>query len=123
MQFVRLHPPARPRGPCSLTIVFIAIGSFMAPRATRADSLGVEARAGLGVGSMLSTWQRDRGYQSGFVPDLRPGWRLDSSIAAELAFASWFFPRSNGGTGRATLFGAGGRWDPRLLGWLSWFVD
>src|SRR5215207_7151766 len=100
----------------------MAIGSVVARRAIGAE-VAVEARAGFGVGSMLSQWQRDRGYLSGFVPDLRPGLRLDSSIAAELAFESWFFPRSNGGTGRATFLGAGGRWDPRLRDWLTWFLD
>jgi hypothetical protein len=120
---VRPHSHIQPPGPCLLTIVFVAIAGFTAPRATEAAELGVEARGGFGFGSMLSQWQRDQGYQSGFVPDLRPGLRLDSSIAAELAFQSWFFPRSNGGTGRATLFGAGGRWDPRLRSWLTWFLD
>jgi len=119
--FVRFHP-GPPLGPRSLTIVFMTIGSLMATPAA-AEDLGIEARAGFGLGSMLSQWQRDRGYQSGFVPELRPGWRLDSSIAAELAFESWFFPRSNGGAGRATFFGAGGRWDPRLRNWLTWFLD
>jgi hypothetical protein len=95
----------------------------MVPRATAAQELGIEARAGFGLGSMLSQWQRDRGYQSGFVPDLRPGLRLDPMLAAELTFASWFFPRSNGGNGRASFFGAGGRWDPRLRDWLTWYVD
>jgi len=121
--FVRVHPGLRRLGPCSLTIVFMAAGALVAPRAAGAQELGIEARAGFGLGSMLSQWQRDRGYQSGFVPDLRPGLRLDSSIAAELAFESWFFPRSNGGNGRASFFGAGGRWDPRLRNWLTWFVD
>src|SRR4051794_35607539 len=118
---VRLHPRLRPLVLISPTIVFMAIGSFSS-RAAAGDALGVEARGGLGLGSMLSQWQRDRGYRSGFVPDLRPGLRLDTSLVAELAFESWFFPRDNTGTGRATFFGAGGRWDPRLLGWLTWFL-
>jgi outer membrane protein OmpA-like peptidoglycan-associated protein len=72
---------------------------------------------------MLSTPQRDQGYTSGFVPDLHPALRVSSAFAAELAVASWFFPRAGGGNGRATFFGAGLRWDPRLVSWLTWFVD
>jgi hypothetical protein len=83
----------------------------------------VEARAGFGYGEMLSKWQQEQGYQLGYVPELRPGLRLGSSIATELMFASWFFPRADSGTGRATLFGAGLRWDPRLRTWLTWFLD
>jgi hypothetical protein len=105
-----------------VTIVFVAIGGFPSPT-TAADGLGVEARGGMGLSSMLSQWQRDQGFRSGFVPELRPALRLDPSIAAELAFESWFFPRNNNGTGRATFFGGGARWDPRLIGWLTWFLD
>lgn len=106
-----------------LTIAFVAIIGFTGRGAMAADGVEVEVRAGFGLGSMLSQWQRDRGYESGFVPDLRPGLRLGPSFAAELAFESWFFPRTNGGNGRATFFGAGGRWDPRLRDWLTWYVD
>jgi hypothetical protein len=106
-----------------LTVVFTAMAAVAAPGASASDGLGVEARAGFGVGSMLSQWQRDQGYEAGFVPDLRPGLRLDSSMAAELAVANWSFPRVDGGTGRATLLGAGARWDPRLVRWLTWFLD
>jgi hypothetical protein len=83
----------------------------------------VEARAGFGVSQMLSKWQQEQGYQAGYVPDLRPGLRLGSSIATELMLASWFFPRADDGTGRATLLGAGLRWDPRPRTWLTWFLD
>jgi hypothetical protein len=103
--------------------VVTAVVAFTTPTAAAADGIGVEARAGFGVSSMLSDWQREQGYQSGFVPDLRPGLRLGASIATELALASWSFPRSSAGTGRATFLGAGLRWDPRLRTWLTWFFD
>lgn len=118
--FVRPHFRA---SPLSLTVVLAASVALVAPAAAAADEIGVEARVGLGLSAMLSEYQREQGYQSGFVPDLRPGLRLGSSIAAELALASWFFPRSGAGTGRATFLGAGLRWDPRLRTWLTWFFD
>src|SRR6185436_7535330 len=67
--------------------------------------------------------QRDAGYKTGFVPDLRPALRVSDWVAVELALASWFFPRDAGGTGRATQLGAGLRFDPRLTHWMSWFLD
>jgi hypothetical protein len=120
---VRLHfGPRLPRSHW-LTIVFTAILAFTAPGATAAGELGVEARVGFGFSQMLSKWQQDEGYRSGYVPEVRPGLRLGSAIATELMFASWFFPRADSGTGRATLLGAGLRWDPRLRTWLTWFLD
>lgn len=119
---MRSRPCVRLFVVCSLTIVFTA--SVAPPRpAAAADGLGIEARGGMGVGSMLTQTQRDQGFRSGFVPELRPALRLDPSIAAELALESWFFPRDNKGTGRATFFGGGVRWDPRLGNWLTWFLD
>jgi hypothetical protein len=120
---VRLHFDPRLPRPQSLALVFTAILVFMARGAAAADQLGVEARVGFGFGEMLSKWQQEQGYQLGYVPELRPGLRLGSSTATELTFASWFFPRADSGTGRATLFGAGLRWDPRLRTWLTWFLD
>jgi hypothetical protein len=88
------------------------------------DGPTLEARGAMGVGSMLSSAQRQQGFKSGFVPDLHPGLRVSDMFAVELAVASWFFPRDGSkGMGRATLLGGGMRWDPRLTGWLSWFLD
>jgi hypothetical protein len=120
---VRLLFPPRLPGPPSLTIVFTAIVAFAARSASAADQLALEARAAFGFGEMLSKWQQEQGYKAGYVPELRPGWRLGSSVATELTFASWFFPRADSGTGRATLLGAGLRWDPRPRSWLTWFLD
>jgi outer membrane protein OmpA-like peptidoglycan-associated protein len=118
---VKAPPMSRPWCQPLLTIVFTA--SLGTASAAGSDGIELEARASVGVSNMLSTAQRDRGYRTGFVPDLRPGLRITDSFAAELALASWFFPRDNGATGRATLLGAGGRWDPNLTSWLSWFLD
>jgi outer membrane protein OmpA-like peptidoglycan-associated protein len=119
---VRVHTLRRAPLRRPLTIVFI--GSLSAVSAAHAsDGIDVEARAAVGIGNMLSTAQRDQGYRTGFVPDLRPALRVNDRVAAELALSSWFFPRDAGGTGRATLLGAGARFDPRLTTWLTWFVD
>jgi outer membrane protein OmpA-like peptidoglycan-associated protein len=99
----------------------VALGST--PVSAASDGLELEARASVGVSSMLSSAQRDRGFRTGFVPDLRPALRVSPAFAAELALSSWFFPRDGGGTGRATLLGGGARWDPGLTSWLTWFLD
>jgi outer membrane protein OmpA-like peptidoglycan-associated protein len=105
-----------------LTIVFVG-SAGVAPSARASDGIELEARAAVGVGNMLSTPQRDAGYKTGFVPDLRPALRVSEWVAAELAASSWFFPRDAGGTGRATMLGVGARFDPRLTTWLTWFAD
>jgi outer membrane protein OmpA-like peptidoglycan-associated protein len=116
-------PPSRRLVACLPALVFIA-GAAPSRPAAASDGLILEARAGVGVSAMISAPQRDRGFKSGFVPDLRPGLRLGDAIAAELVLATWFFPRQGGsGSGRATLLGGGLRWDPRLASWLSWFLD
>ncbi|HXU82997.1 MAG TPA: OmpA family protein [Polyangia bacterium] len=106
-----------------MTIVFIAASFTPSGVALAFDGPAIEARGALGVSNMLSSAQRDRGYKTGFVPDLRPALRLGDTVAAELVLASWFFPNNNGGSGRATLLGAGARFDPRVTSWLTWFVD
>jgi outer membrane protein OmpA-like peptidoglycan-associated protein len=112
---------AGPRLARSLNIVFIAVAG-LAPPAAAFDGPAIEARAGAGVSGMLTSAQRDQGFRTGFVPGLRPALRVDEAFAAEMELASWFFPR-DAGTGRATLFGAGLRWDPSVTSWLSWFLD
>lgn len=86
------------------------------------DELTLEARGGVGMSGMITAAQREQGFRSGFVPDLRPALRVADAFAVELAVSSWFFPRDQG-TGRATMFGGGLRYDPRLTSWLSWFAD
>jgi outer membrane protein OmpA-like peptidoglycan-associated protein len=116
---VRVHPLSQRL----LTIVSTTILGG-APLASASDGIDLEARAAVGVGNMISSAQRDRGFRTGFVPDLRPAVRINDRFAAELALASWFFPRDGGGgSGRATLLGAGARFDPALTTWLTWFAD
>ena len=118
--FVRRHPISRP---LLLSVVLVGAASPGGP-ARAFDGPSLEARGSVGAGSMLSQAQRDQGYHSGFVPDLHPGLRVSDMFAAELALASWFFPRDGGlGTGRATLLGGGLRFDPRVTSWLTWFLD
>jgi len=111
------NPIARP---LFLTIVFSVVS--LGTPAAAFDGPSLEARGALGVGSMLSSPQREQGFRTGYVPDLHPGLRVSDTFVAELAAASWFFPRDSG-TGRATMFGAGLRFDPRLTSWLTWFLD
>lgn len=94
--------------------------SVSSPRADAAQPL--EVRGGLGVGSMISSNQRAQGYGSSFMAEARPAWRLADSLAAELSLSSWFFPLRDT-AGRATLVGAGARFDPRLTRRFSLFVD
>jgi outer membrane protein OmpA-like peptidoglycan-associated protein len=115
---VKVHSVRRPL----LAVVFIAALAGATP-SYASDGIDLEARAAVGIGNMISSAQRDRGFRTGFVPDLRPGLRISDSFAVELALASWFFPRDNGGSGRATLLGGGARFDPALTRWLTWFAD
>ena len=96
--FVRRHPIARP-----LLLSVVLLAALPSAPALAFDGPSLEARGSMGVGSMLSQAQRDQGYHSGFVPDLHPGLRVSEVFVAELALASWFFPREGAlGTGRAT---------------------
>jgi len=82
----------------------------------------LEVRGGLGVGAMISPNQRAQGYGSSFMVEARPAWRFADSVAAELSFSSWIFPVRDT-SGRATLLGAGARFDPRLTRQFSLFID
>jgi outer membrane protein OmpA-like peptidoglycan-associated protein len=88
----------------------------------RAEGPRPELRAGFGAGAMVSGKQRDLGYGLTLVPELRPGLRLGRGLVLELAFANWFFP-SDRGDGRATLLGAGARFEPWESARLRLFVD
>lgn len=89
----------------------------------RADAAPpLELRGGIGVGTMVSSRQRDQGYNSSFMAEVRPAWRFADSLAAELTLSSWFFPINNE-SGRATLLGAGARFDPHLSRDFSLFAD
>jgi outer membrane protein OmpA-like peptidoglycan-associated protein len=92
-------------------------------RRALADDLRPELRAAIGAGAMASAPQRAQGYDTTFVPELRPGLRFARAFAAELAFASWNFPATGAAAGRATLLGAGLRYDPHLTERLVLFVD
>jgi hypothetical protein len=117
---LRIPPAFRSRFLLTATLLVGAGG--LPRRAGASDGPALEARGGLGVSSMLSAGQRDRGFRTGFVPDVRPALRIADLFVVELEAASWFFPHDSG-TGRATLFGGGLRFDPRLATWLTWFVD
>lgn len=76
-----------------------------------------------GIGSMVSGFQRDSlDYGLGYQGHLRPAWNATDAFAIELSLGSWFFP-SDSGTGRASLFGAGVRVEPRLGTRWRWFLD
>jgi hypothetical protein len=112
--------PVVPPIPLSVAALLF-LGGAAAPAAAF-DGPTVEARAAAGIGTMLSEPQRDHGFHTGYVPDLRPALRVDDMFVLELEAASWFFPR-DGGAGRATEFAGGVRVDPHLAPWLTWFVD
>lgn len=96
---------------------------IMAPASlARGEGVQPELRAGLGIGAMVSSKQRDLGYGLALVPELRPGLRLGEQVVLELAFANWFFP-SDRGDGRATLLGAGARFEPWASGRVRLFLD
>jgi hypothetical protein len=81
----------------------------------------LEVRGALGAGAMLG--HRPAGdYGSSYLLEAHPALRLRDELAAELALSSWSFPGA-ASTGRATLWGAGLRVDPRVLPRLRLFLD
>src|SRR5262245_49954713 len=68
----------------------------------------------LGLGSMLSGFQRDTlGYGLDLQGSLRPGLSLGEMLTFQAVLGGWWFPSSEG-YGRATLLGAGFRFEPPM---------
>jgi hypothetical protein len=66
--------------------------------------------------------QRTEGYGASYLLEARPAFRWADNLETELALSSWSFT-GQPSTGRATLWGAGLRLDPRLSPRLRLFVD
>ncbi len=97
---------------------------FSAKHGAAADSgPRPELRAELGVGTMITSVQReDLGYGAALEGSFRPGLRVGEMIVPELTLGSWLFPSSRG-TGLASLLGAGLHIDPRLNDNTALFFD
>ncbi|MEI8255204.1 MAG: OmpA family protein [Deltaproteobacteria bacterium] len=90
----------------------------------RASAQGLEVRAELGGGTMLSPMQRntDESQYGGITPgynlagqgSLRVGWSLRSIVAFELGIGGWVFPRGASTPGSVLSAVAGLRAEPML---------
>jgi hypothetical protein len=90
---------------------------------TRASSQSpLEVRGGLGANAWLGPHRND-GYDSGgYLLELHPALRLTQALAVEAAISSWSLS-GQGKTARATLWGAGARFDHWVSPHVSLFAD
>jgi outer membrane protein OmpA-like peptidoglycan-associated protein len=106
------------RAPANRSLAFwaflLVLGTVvLLPRPVRAQATPrFELRGDLGVGSMVSSYQRhDLGFGFTAGGGLRPGLRLADRFVLEGAVAGWLFPSDRGG-GKASLLGLGARFEP-----------
>lgn len=100
--------------PAQLTaLALAAAGAAPAGAEARvADRFQIGAEAGFGT--ILSATQHiDLDYSVAVQASVRPGFTIREPLVAQAVLGSWWFP-SDIGYGRATLLGAGFRWQPSL---------
>jgi outer membrane protein OmpA-like peptidoglycan-associated protein len=101
-------------GRLTAALLILGSGSLVGRSALAAPGdLSVNAEGG--VGYMISSDQRKLlHYGLDYQGTLHPGIVITDPLTLQLALASWWFPTSKDGTGRATLIGFGLRFEPEM---------